>query len=42
MNTTRTGVLPVAGASLYYEVRGHGPLLPIPRSGEGDARRTDC
>ncbi|MFF5208966.1 alpha/beta fold hydrolase [Streptosporangium sp. NPDC000396] len=40
MNTTKTGTLPVPGATLYYEVRGTGPLLLISQSGEGDARRS--
>jgi pimeloyl-ACP methyl ester carboxylesterase len=32
--------LPVPGATLYYEVRGTGPLLLISQSGEGDANRS--
>jgi pimeloyl-ACP methyl ester carboxylesterase len=35
-----TGLLPVDGATLYFEQRGEGPLLFISQSGEGDARRT--
>jgi pimeloyl-ACP methyl ester carboxylesterase len=35
-----TGTLPVPGATLYYEVRGTGPLLLISQSGEGDANRS--
>ncbi|WP_370412865.1 alpha/beta fold hydrolase [Streptomyces fradiae] len=35
-----TGLLPVDGATLYFERRGTGPLLFISQSGEGDARRT--
>ncbi|MFE0651986.1 alpha/beta fold hydrolase [Streptomyces sp. NPDC059534] len=35
-----TGLLPVDGATLYFEQRGTGPLLLISQSGEGDARRT--
>ncbi|MFI1658257.1 alpha/beta fold hydrolase [Streptomyces sp. NPDC020472] len=35
-----TGLLPVDGATLYFEQRGTGPLLLIAQSGEGDARRT--
>ena len=38
--TTRTAMLPVPGAELYYEVGGDGPLLIIGQSGEGDARRS--
>ncbi|MEU7989533.1 alpha/beta hydrolase [Streptosporangium canum] len=41
MTTIETATLPVPGAELYYEVRGHGPVLLISQSGEGDARRTD-
>lgn len=37
---TTTGTLPVPGATLYYEVRGTGPLLLISQSGEGDAGRS--
>jgi pimeloyl-ACP methyl ester carboxylesterase len=36
----KTGTLPVPGATLYYEVRGCGPVLLISQSGEGDARRS--
>ena len=40
-NTTNTtGMLPVPGATLYYEVRGTGPVLLISQSGEGDANRS--
>ncbi|MBW4705762.1 MULTISPECIES: alpha/beta fold hydrolase [unclassified Micromonospora] len=39
-DTLRTGTLAVAGARLYHEVRGSGPVLLIGQSGEGDARRT--
>ncbi|GHA97640.1 alpha/beta fold hydrolase [Streptomyces termitum] len=35
-----TGLLPVDGATLYFERRGSGPLLLVSQSGEGDARRT--
>lgn len=38
--TTESGMLPVPGAALYYEVRGTGPLLLISQSGEGDAGRS--
>jgi len=38
--TTTAGTLPVPGATLYYEVRGTGPLLVISQSGEGDANRS--
>lgn len=40
MNATKTAMLQVPGAELYYEVRGDGPLMVIGQSGEGDARRT--
>ncbi|MEV4571520.1 alpha/beta hydrolase [Nonomuraea sp. NPDC049419] len=40
MATTTTGLLPVPGATLYYEVRGTGPMLLISQSGEGDATRS--
>ncbi|WP_078910637.1 alpha/beta fold hydrolase [Streptomyces sp. NRRL S-87] len=36
----RSGVLPVPGAELYYEVRGDGPLLLVAQSGEGGAGRS--
>lgn len=29
------------GADLYYEIRGHGPMLVISQSGEGDANRSE-
>ncbi|WP_328323424.1 alpha/beta hydrolase [Kribbella sp. NBC_00382] len=35
-----TQTLKVPGAELYYEVRGHGPLLLIGQSGDGDADRS--
>src|SRR4051794_631229 len=35
-----TGMLRVAGAHLYFEVRGTGPVLLISQSGEGDAGRS--
>src|SRR5215211_2630031 len=38
--TVTTGTLPVPGATLFYEVRGAGPLLLISQSGEGDANRS--
>ncbi|GII53746.1 hydrolase [Planotetraspora thailandica] len=34
------GYLRVAGARLYYEIHGSGPVLLISQSGEGDAGRT--
>ncbi|KUN81242.1 alpha/beta fold hydrolase [Streptomyces griseoruber] len=34
--------LTVPGATLHYEVRGHGPLLLVSQSGEGDANRSDA
>ncbi|WP_336211606.1 alpha/beta fold hydrolase [Nonomuraea sp. LPB2021202275-12-8] len=37
---TTTGLLTVPGATLYYEVRGTGPMLLISQSGEGDAGRS--
>ncbi|WP_242882217.1 alpha/beta fold hydrolase [Actinomadura litoris] len=40
MAATKSAMLPVPGAELYYEVRGDGPLLVIGQSGEGDARRS--
>ncbi|MEU7739242.1 alpha/beta hydrolase [Nonomuraea sp. NPDC049158] len=36
----KTGMLRVAGAHLYFEVRGTGPVLLISQSGEGDAGRS--
>ncbi|MFI0446910.1 alpha/beta fold hydrolase [Actinomadura sp. 6N118] len=38
--TMTTGRLRLPGATLYYEVRGTGPILLISQSGEGDARRS--
>src|SRR5689334_7714012 len=38
--STATGTLPVAGATIYYEIRGTGPILLISQSGEGDAGRS--
>lgn len=35
-----SGLLPVDGATIYFEQRGSGPLLLISQSGEGDARRS--
>jgi pimeloyl-ACP methyl ester carboxylesterase len=35
-----TGLLPTCGATLYYEIRGSGPILLISQSGEGDAGRS--
>jgi len=41
MDTAVTAnTLPVPNATLYYEVRGTGPLLLISQSGEGDAGRS--
>jgi pimeloyl-ACP methyl ester carboxylesterase len=37
MTETREGTLPVAGATLYYRVRGSGPPLLILPGGDGDA-----
>ena len=39
MTEAKTGMLKVAGASLYYQVRGAGPLLLILQGGAGDG---DC
>lgn len=38
--TTTTDLLRVPGATLYYEMRGTGPMLLISQSGEGDAGRS--
>ncbi|MFI6517512.1 alpha/beta fold hydrolase [Spirillospora sp. NPDC050679] len=35
-----TGTLLTSGATLYYEMRGTGPMLLISQSGEGDAGRS--
>jgi pimeloyl-ACP methyl ester carboxylesterase len=40
MTATKTGTLPVPGASLYYEIRGSGPLLLIAPGGDGNAARS--
>ncbi|WP_067483889.1 alpha/beta fold hydrolase [Actinomadura hibisca] len=40
MDTTTGTFLHVPDATLYYEVRGTGPLLLISQSGEGDAGRS--
>ncbi|MFI0421007.1 alpha/beta fold hydrolase [Spongiactinospora sp. 9N601] len=40
MAIAMTGRLTVPGATLYYEVRGNGPMLLIAQSGEGDADRS--
>jgi pimeloyl-ACP methyl ester carboxylesterase len=37
MTTTTTGTLKVPGASLYYEVRGSGPLLLLVAGAPADA-----
>ncbi|MEV4381316.1 alpha/beta hydrolase [Streptosporangium sp. NPDC049644] len=37
---TKSGTLPVPGASLYYEVSGSGPLLLIAQGGDGNTERT--
>ena len=37
MNMTRIGTLRVSGASLYYEVRGKGPVLLLISAGSADA-----
>lgn len=38
--TTKTDTLPVPGATLYYEIRGSGPLLLIAAGGDGNAARS--
>ncbi|GAA0900257.1 MULTISPECIES: alpha/beta fold hydrolase [Streptomyces violaceusniger group] len=38
--TTHTGTVRAPGATLHYQLRGHGPTLVIGQSGEGDADRT--
>jgi pimeloyl-ACP methyl ester carboxylesterase len=40
MTDTKSGTLPVPGASLYYEIRGSGPLLLIAPGGDGNAARS--
>jgi pimeloyl-ACP methyl ester carboxylesterase len=40
MTATKTGTLPAPGASLYYEIRGSGPLLLIAPGGDGNAARS--
>lgn len=40
MTATKTGTLPVPGASLYHEIRGAGPLLLIAPGGDGNAARS--
>ncbi|OUC91724.1 alpha/beta fold hydrolase [Streptosporangium minutum] len=40
MADMEAGTLPVPGATLYYEVRGTGPLLLILQGGDGDAGRS--
>ncbi len=37
MNPPKTGTLRVPGASIYYEVRGSGPLLLIIQGGDSDS-----
>ncbi|WP_186431449.1 alpha/beta fold hydrolase [Clostridium sp. BSD9I1] len=37
MSINNTGILSVPGASLYYEVRGSGPVLLMIHGGNGDA-----
>ena len=41
MSLTKSDTLQVPGASLYYEVRGSGPLLLILQGGDGDANSSD-
>lgn len=40
MNNKETDTLAVQGASIYFEVRGTGPVLLISQSGEGTAGRS--
>ena len=42
MNEPKEGTLEVLGASLYYKVRGTGPLLLILQGGAGDADGSDA
>ncbi|MFI6446711.1 alpha/beta fold hydrolase [Kitasatospora sp. NPDC050543] len=42
MTDRKRDMLSVPGATLYYEVRGSGPLLLVSQSGEGDANRSDA
>jgi pimeloyl-ACP methyl ester carboxylesterase/ribosomal protein S18 acetylase RimI-like enzyme len=37
MSDARSALLPAPGATLYYEVRGSGPLLLMLQGGDGDA-----
>jgi pimeloyl-ACP methyl ester carboxylesterase len=37
--TTRTGTVPVPGASIHYEIRGSGAPLLIAQGGDGNAER---
>ncbi|EXU70135.1 hydrolase [Streptomyces sp. PRh5] len=39
-DTTHSGTVHAPGATLHYQLRGHGPMLLIGQSGEGDADRT--
>ncbi|WP_063038898.1 alpha/beta fold hydrolase [Nocardia grenadensis] len=39
MRNFRTGRLPVPGATLYYEIRGTGPLLLLLQGGDGNTAR---
>ncbi|WP_063061144.1 alpha/beta fold hydrolase [Nocardia sienata] len=39
MSDFRTGRLPVPGATLYYEIRGNGPLLLLLQGGDGNTAR---
>ena len=42
MRATNDGTVRVAGATLFYRVRGNGPLLLILSGGDGDADTTDA
>ncbi|CUB12290.1 hypothetical protein BN2127_JRS1_04077 [Bacillus cereus] len=37
MSIVKNGTLQVIGASIYYEVRGSGPILLLIHGGGGDA-----
>lgn len=42
MNVTKADTLEVPGASLYYEMRGSGPLLPMLPGAQGDAEYSNA
>ncbi|CKF49733.1 Uncharacterised protein [Streptococcus pneumoniae] len=41
MSIVKNGTLQVIGASIYYEVRGSGPILLLIHGGGGDADKFD-